>query len=89
MTLDPERQRAELDALLAAVLRFDVRIREELLPGMIPGALCRIGQERVLFIAPDAPPWAQRKALVQALRRLPTDEVFLPPVVRAAIDDDR
>ena len=88
--MDPDAQTdaklaAEVDALIAAVMRFGVSIREEAVPGGSPGDICRIGKSRVLFLAPDAPPWARRQALVRALRRLPTDDVFLPPIVRAAL----
>ena len=83
---DEAKLELEVDALLAAALRLGLSIREEELPGTASGGICRIGERWVLFVAADAPVWSRRDALVRALRTIDTDDIYLPPLVREALE---
>ena len=78
----------QLDALERALTRLGVRLLEEELPdeAHIDGGLCTVKDERVLYLRPDAPPWRRAEVLLGALRRLPHDQIWLPPEIRAALE---
>jgi hypothetical protein len=65
-----------------------VRLREEELPeeAHLDGGLCKLGEELVLYVAPNAPPWRRAKVLLDALRRLPHEDLWLPPEIRELLD---
>ena len=64
-----------------------VRFREEELPdeAAIDGGLCTVDDQVVLYVSPSAPPWRRAEVLLGALRRLPHDDVWLPPEIRALV----
>jgi hypothetical protein len=81
---------SRLQALERAVTRMGVRVLEEELPeeAVIDGGLCKIGPEVVLYVSPSAPPWKRARVLLRAIRRLPHDEVWLPPDIREMLEGE-
>ena len=77
--------RADIDALTLALEKLGVRVREEALPEASVGGLARVGSQRWCFVPRDAGAPLRRAVLVEALRRLPTEELFLHPRVRALL----
>lgn len=73
-----------IEALEAALHRLGVKLREESLPEELgsAGGLCVIRGERVVIVAPDAPPWRRAEVLLDALRQLGTEDIWLPPAIR-------
>jgi len=65
-----------------------VRVLEEELPdeATIDGGLCTLGDELILYLSPSAPPWKRARVLLAALRRLPNEEVWLPPEIRGLLE---
>lgn len=87
---DSEAQRAlraDIEALTLALERLGVTVREEPLPEPSRGGLARVGTQRLCFVPRDASSEVKRTTLVDALRRLPTDELFLHPRLRALLAD--
>jgi len=82
--------RAAAEALLDALIRRGVEVREEPLPPETTrsGGLCVLHGRQTLFIAPDAPPVERVHVLAAALRRVGADEIWLPPAVRALLEED-
>jgi hypothetical protein len=80
----------QLDALERALTRMGIRLVEEELPAEahVDGGLCRVGGEVLLYVAPDAPPWRRAEVLLDALRRLPHRDIWLPPELRDLLDGD-
>ncbi len=80
----------QLDALERALTRMGIRVLEEPLPveAHVDGGLCRVGGEVLLYIAPDAPPWRRAEVLLDALRRLPHRDIWLPPELRDLLEED-
>lgn len=74
----------QLAVLERAITRMGVRVREEPLPdeAHIDGGLCKVANEVVLYVSPAAPPWRRAEVLLDALRRLPHRELWLPPEIR-------
>jgi hypothetical protein len=64
-----------------------VRVLEEELPeeSHVDGGLCRIDGALVLYVAPAAPPWRRAEVLLDALRRLPHGDIWLPPEIRSML----
>jgi len=77
--------RADIDALTLALDKLGVLVREEPLPEPSRGGLARVGTQRVCFVPRDASLDVKRSVLLDALRRLPTDELFLHPRLRALL----
>ncbi len=79
---------SQLHALERAIMRMGVQLREEELPeeAHLDGGLCKIGEELVLYVAPNAPPWRRAEVLLDALRRLPHEDLWLPPEIRELLD---
>lgn len=75
---------SQIDALERALTRLGIRMLEEELPeeAHVDGGLCRVGDELLLYVTPSAPPWRRAEVLLAAVRRLPHDEIWLPPEVR-------
>ncbi|MCB9656259.1 MAG: hypothetical protein H6726_01315 [Sandaracinaceae bacterium] len=80
-----ETLRADIEALTLALEKVGVTVREETLPEASSGGLARVGAQRWCFVPRDAGPTARRAILLGALRRLPTEELFLHPRVRALL----
>ena len=77
--------RAATDALTRALEKLGVLVREEPLPDGSRGGLARVGVQRLCFVPRDASLEVKRSALLDALRRLPTDDLFLHPRLRALL----
>ena len=79
-----------LDALERALTRMGVRLLEEELPdeAHIDGGLCKVADELVLYVSPSAPPWRRADVLLGALRRLPHDDIWLPPEIRRLVQGE-
>jgi hypothetical protein len=80
----------QLDALERAMTRMGIRLLEEELPdeAHIDGGLCKVGGELVLYVSPTAPPWRRAEVLLDALRRLPHLDIWLPPEIRRLLESD-
>lgn len=80
----------QLDALERGLTRLGIRLLEEELPdeARIDGGLCKVGGELVIYISPTAPPWRRAEVLLEALRRLPHGDIWLPPEIRRRLDRD-
>ena len=81
---------SQLGALERALTRMGIRLVEEALPdeAHIDGGLCRVDGETVLYVAPAAPPWRRAEVLLDALRRLPHRDIWLPPEIRQLLESD-
>jgi hypothetical protein len=81
---------SQLDALERALTRMGVRLLEEELPdeAQIDGGLCKVANELLLYVSPSAPPWRRADVLLGALRRLPHDEIWLPPEIRRLLQGE-
>jgi hypothetical protein len=71
--------------------RCGVRVREEPLApadgiGASRGGMCTINEKRVVFIDPKSPVPERAAVLAEALAALDLRDVFLPPLVRAAVE---
>ncbi|MBK6574708.1 MAG: hypothetical protein IPG17_00605 [Sandaracinaceae bacterium] len=85
---ESEAQRAlrgDIEALSLALEKLGVLVREEPLPEPSPGGLARVGTQRLCFVPRDASLDVKRNTLLDALRRLPTEELFLHPRLRALL----
>jgi hypothetical protein len=80
----------QLDALERALTRLGIRFLEEELPeeAHVDGGLCRVQGEMLLYVSPSAPPWRRAEVLLDALRRLPHEEIWLPPEIRQLLASD-
>jgi hypothetical protein len=78
---------SKLGALERALTRMGIRLREEELPdeAHIDGGLCKVSDELVLYVSPTAPPWRRAEVLLDALRRLPHRDIWLPPEIRSLL----
>jgi hypothetical protein len=74
----------QLDALERALTRLGIVLLEEELPeeAYIDGGLCTVAGELVIYVSPTAPPWRRAEVLIDALRRLPHRDIWLPPEIR-------
>ena len=79
-----------VEALERALQRLGVRFLEEELPeeAHIDGGLCTVEGEPVLFVSSSAPPWRRAEVLVDALRRLDHEEIWLPPEIRQLVQGE-
>lgn len=80
----------QLHALERALTRMGIRLVEEELPeeAHVDGALCRVANQPVLYVSPTAPPWRRAQVLLDALRRLPHGDVWLPPEIRRILEKE-
>lgn len=80
----------QLDALERALTRLGIRLVEEELPdeARVDGGLCKVSGELVLYVSPTAPPWRRADVLLDALRRLPHRDLWLPPEIRRLLQAD-
>ena len=80
----------QVEALELALGRLGIRFLEEELPeeAHIDGGLCTIDGEQVLYLSPSAPPWRRAEVLLDALRRLPHRDIWLPPEIRQLVQDE-
>jgi hypothetical protein len=81
---------SQLGALERALTRLGIRLVEEELPdeARIDGGLCRIDGQPVLYVAAGAPPWRRAEVFLNALRRLPHREIWLPPEIRRLLESN-
>jgi hypothetical protein len=79
-----------LDALERALMRLGIRLLEEELPeeAHIDGGLCKVAGELVIYVSPAAPPWRRAEVLLDALRRLPHQHVWIAPEIRRLLQSD-
>ncbi len=70
--------------------RLGIRLLEEELPdeAHIDGGLCRVAGQLVIYVSPTAPPWRRVEVLLDALRRLPHRDMWLPPEIRRLLQSD-
>ena len=82
--------RLRVEALERALARLGVRFIEEELPdeAHVDGGLCTVDGERMLFVSSTAPPWRRAEVLLDALRRLPHEDIWLPPEIRALVQGE-
>jgi hypothetical protein len=80
----------QLGALERALTRMGISLLEEELPdeAHIDGGLCRVADTLVLYVAPAAPPWRRAEVLLDALRRLPHGDIWLPPEIRQLLQSE-
>jgi len=78
-------------AMEQALLRLGVEIRREpLVEGArLTGGLCTLSGRPVLILPDDASLPERLAVLADALRRLPTDDLWLAPAVRRILADRR
>jgi len=79
-----ERMLEELEQA-AETLEIKV-VYERLSPEASPGGLCRVGGEYRVIIDRHTPVPDRIGVLLAAIARFPTDEIFLSPKVRAAVE---
>jgi hypothetical protein len=72
-------------ALEDAVERLGVRVRRE--RGAFRGGLCTVDGEQVLVLNRQHPPEAHLAALAEALAELPSEQLYLRPAVRVALEE--
>ncbi|MBT8469440.1 MAG: hypothetical protein HKN10_18045 [Myxococcales bacterium] len=80
----------QLDALERALTRLAIRLVEEELPeeAHVDGGLCTVQGETLLYVSPSAPPWRRAEVLLDALRRLPHQSIWLPPEIRQLLSSE-
>jgi hypothetical protein len=80
----------QLDALERALTRLGILLLDEEMPdeAHIDGGLCTVGGELVIYVSPTAPPWRRARVLLDALRRLPHGDVWLPPEIRRLLHSE-
>lgn len=80
----------QLDAMERALTRLGIVLLEEELPdeAHIDGGLCTVDGALVVYVSPTAPPWRRAQVLLNALRRLPHGDVWLPPEIRRLLQND-
>ncbi|TNF60022.1 MAG: hypothetical protein EP303_07605 [Deltaproteobacteria bacterium] len=80
----------QLDAMERALTRLGIRLLEEELPdeAHIDGGLCKVAGELVVYVSATAPPWRRAEVLLNALRRLPHRDMWLPPEIRRLLESD-
>lgn len=88
-SVDDEMTRS-LRLLREALERLDVVVRSEPMPdeAHLRGGLFHAGGRAQVVVSPRASVAEQLEVLVDALRRLDTDELWLPPAVRRLLDDE-
>lgn len=76
---------AALNAIEEVLRQLGVKVRRE--RGTFRGGRCTVEGRDVVVLNRLHPPEAQVLVLADALRELPTDEIYIRPNVRAALDD--
>ncbi len=79
-----ERMLQELETA-ADALKIKV-VYERLTPEASPGGLCKVGGEYRVLIDRHIPLLERLSVLLSAVARFPTEEIFLSPEVRTAVD---
>ena len=86
---EPRTSEVELVRLLHDVLgRLGVSVRVEAMPeeARLAAGYCVLRGAPVLFLSPGAGIAEQRQAMLDALRSLPTDDIWLPPALRDLVE---
>lgn len=73
-----------VQALEETVQQLGIRVRRE--RGAFRGGLCTVEGETVLVLNRRHPPEAHLAVLAAALRELPSDEAYIRPAVRNALE---
>lgn len=76
---------ALVKALEEAHARLGVRVRRE--RGAFRGGRCTVGEEEVVVLNRRHPPEVHLAVLAESLRELPSEQLYLRPAVRAALED--
>ncbi len=79
-----ERMLQELEQV-AEALKIKV-VYERLTPEASPGGLCKVGGEYRVLIDRHVPLLERLSVLLTAVARFPTDEIFLSPELRTAVE---
>jgi len=89
-TLSGVEPALQLDALERALTRLGIRLVEEELPeeAHLDGGLCKVQGQMLLYVTPNAPPWRRAEVLLDALRRLPHQDIWLPPEIRRLLSSE-
>jgi hypothetical protein len=86
---DVDTNDADLVRLLHDALgRLGIAVRVEPMPeeARLAGGYCVVRGKPELFLAPTASLAAQRETLIEALRAVGTEHVWLPPALRALVE---
>jgi hypothetical protein len=79
-----ERMLEELEQV-AGALKIKV-VYERLTPEASPGGLCKVGGEYRVLIDRHVPLLERLSVLLSAVSRFPTEEIFLSPELRDAVE---
>lgn len=87
--MDAVDDSAKLPLIEAALAKLEVSVRRERLPdeSASSGGLCMIHGRLWVIVSPEAPPWEQVAVLLEALRRLDTGAIWLPPALRDLLEE--
>ena len=82
---------ALLRLLQDALSRLDVEVRSETMPeeAVIRGGLCRVRGRSEVFLSPRASTAERVAVMLDALGKLDTDGLWLPPIVRERLGGRR
>ncbi len=75
-----------MQALLEALERLEVKVREEAPEGDGDGGFCVLRGTPTLFLRPGLRSTERVSIMLDALRRLPNDGIWLPPCLRCQLD---
>ena len=70
-----------------ALKRLGIAVRVETLEEGV-GGLCRLEQDRLVVLSHDLPRSKRIEILLNALRRLDTAGIYLPPAIRDRLEED-
>jgi len=77
-----------MQVLQEALGRLEVSVREEAPPGEGNGGFCVLRGAPTLFLRPGLRPVERVAMMIDALRRLPTEGMWLPPRLRRRLDSN-
>ena len=83
--MSPELQ---MQVLQEALERLEVSVREEAPPGEGNGGFCVLRGVPTVFLRPGLRPVERVAIMIDALQRLPTDSIWLPPRLRRRLDSN-
>ena len=73
--------------LIDALTRLGVKVRREPMENG-SGGFCRLDDEPVIVLSPGLSPPKRIEMFLDALRRLDTSGIYLPPAIRDRLEDD-
>jgi len=74
--------------LREALRRLGVTVRTESME-QGRGGFCKLDQQLLVVLSPGLPPSKRIELLLDALRRLDTSGIYLPPAIRDRLEGDR